>query len=92
MISLSGAVVPNARLNAQRQITLPAEVCERLHLRAGDEVQLRLVDDHTLLVDTRPRTTRGPGDPMAIAGKYKVDRSISLEDMERAIEEGATGR
>lgn len=84
--------MPNARLNAQRQITLPAEVCERLHLRAGDEVQLRLVDDHTLLVDARPRTSRGLGDPMALAGKYKVDRSITLEDMERAVEEGATGR
>jgi len=84
--------VPNARLNALRQITLPAEVCERLHLRTGDEVQLRLVDEHTLILETRLRTTRGPGDPMALAGKYKVDGSITLEDMERAIEEGATGR
>ena len=34
-------------------------------------------------------TFRGPGDPMALAGRYKVDRSISLDDIERAIEEGA---
>lgn len=66
--------MPNACLNAQRQRTHPAEV----------------VDDHTLLVGARPRTTRGHTGPMALAGKYKVDRSITLQDMERAIEEGAT--
>lgn len=47
---------------------------------------MRLVGDHTVVIETRVVSA------MSLAGILKSDRSISLEDMERGIEEGATGR
>ena len=79
--------MPVATLNQSGELSLPPEIRERLGLKAGDVVHLRLVDDHTLEVKSRYT------DPMALAGILKSDvRGVTLEDMARAVEEGSTGR
>jgi AbrB family looped-hinge helix DNA binding protein len=75
-----------ATVTKSGDLHLPDEVREHLGLRPGDQVELRLVSDHSAVIETRTVSA------MSLAGILKSDRSISLEDMERAIEEGATGR
>lgn len=75
-----------ATVTKNGDLHLPDEVREQLRLRPGDQVELRLVSDHSAMIETRTV------DPMSLAGALKCDRAITLEDMERAIEEGATGR
>lgn len=67
------------------QIPVPDDVRERMGLHPGTRVQLRLVDDRTLMVETvtAPSVTR-------LFGMFKIDRPLSLEEMEQAIAEGAT--
>ena len=73
-------------VNARGQVTLPRAVLSRLHLAAGSRVELRIVDDHSVVIETRT------ADPMSLAGRLKVDHPMTLDDMETAIAEGAQGR
>lgn len=82
---MSQAVL-TATVDPEGQVTLPREMTERLRLRPGDEVRLRLVDDRTMELSAADEI-----DPMSLAGSITVDFPITLEDMERAIARGATG-
>ena len=65
------------------QTTLPKAVRDSLAVRAGDKVRYVIVDEGVLIIPVRPtsqlfRSLKYDGPP------------VSLEDMERAIVEGAT--
>jgi antitoxin component of MazEF toxin-antitoxin module len=80
------ACMVRAVLTASGDVHLPEAMREQLRLRPGDQVELRLVGDHSVVIETRVVSA------MSLAGILKTERSISLEDMERGIEEGAIGR
>lgn len=46
MIEESGEV----KLTVQHQITIPKRVCERLHLRGGDRLEVMITSDRKLLL------------------------------------------
>ena len=76
-----------AVLSVDGQIPIPEDVRDQMGSRPGDRVQLRVVDDRTLVVE------RQVGTPARqLFGMVKLDRPLTLEDMERAIEEGPTRR
>ena len=80
------AEVVKTHIDDRGSVTLAREVCERLGLHPGDEVQVRVVGDRILEL-----RRAGTGDPMSLAGSIEVDHPITLDDMERAIAEGAAG-
>ena len=41
-------MIAHTKLTAQRQITIPKRVCERLHLRGGDRLEIMVTPDHRL--------------------------------------------
>ena len=70
-------------VNFRGQTTLPEAVRDALGLEAGDKVRYVILDEGVLIIPVRPtsrlfRSLRYDGAP------------VSLEDMERAIAEGAT--
>ena len=76
-----------ALVSPDGQIPIPDDIRQRLGLRPGARVQLRLVDDHTLLVEApaQPSVTR-------LFGMFQADGPLTQEDMDRAIAEGAAER
>jgi AbrB family looped-hinge helix DNA binding protein len=77
----------DATLNSTGQITLPKAVRERLHLGAGDRVTFVIEGDGAVrLVPKRGsvRTLKGVLPRPAVP--------VSLDDMERAIHQGAAGK
>ncbi len=52
-------VVSTAKLTRKHQITIPAEVRDRLHLKAGDVVYLTIEGDQVRLRSLRGRWTEG---------------------------------
>ena len=66
------------------QTTLPKAVRDSLAIKAGDKVRYVIVDGGVLIMPVRP-TGR-------LFGSLRYDGpAVSLEDMDRAIAEGATG-
>ena len=69
-------------VNYRGQTTLPEAVRDALGLKAGDKVRYVLVDEGVLMMPVRP-TSR-------LFGSLNYDGPpMGLEDMERAIAEGA---
>ena len=69
-------------VNYRGQTTLPEAVRDALGLNAGDKLRYVLVDDGVLMIPVRP-TNR-------LFGSLNYDGPpMGLEDMERAIAEGA---
>ena len=79
--------VSEALISPDGQIPLPDDVRERMGLRPGARVQLRLVDDHTLIVESSPQPS-----VTRLFGMFRAEGDLTLDDMDRAIEEGAAGR
>ena len=70
-------------VNCRGQTTLPEAVRDALGLEAGDKVRYVILDEGVMIRQVRP-TSR-------LFGSLKYDGPpVSLEDMERAIVEGAT--
>ena len=70
-------------ITVKGQTTLPKAVRESLSVKAGDKVRYVILDEGVLIMPVRP-TSR-------LFGSLKYDGSaVSLEDMDRAIAEGAT--
>lgn len=76
-----------ALVSPDGQIPIPEELRARMGLRPGERVHLRLVDDHTLLIEAAPRTS-----VTRLFGMFQTEDPLTLEDMERAIAEGAARR
>ena len=78
--SLHAVVMPDGDLR------LPPEAREQLELRPGQQVEVRVGTDRAVIL--KPRTSAS-----ALAGMLKSPVSgVTLEDMDRAIIEGATRR
>ena len=70
-------------ITTKGQTTLPKLVRDSLEVKPGDKVRYVILDEGALIMPVRP-TSR-------LFGSLKYDGpAISLEDMERAIAEGAT--
>ncbi len=55
------------KLTAQHQITIPKRVCERLHLRGGDRLEVVVMPGHKLLL--KPKRLIDMDDPAYRLGK-----------------------
>ena len=77
--------MPIATVPSKGQITIPEAVREALELKSGDRVAFRLRADG--VVEVQAETS----DVMALKGALKARRrGVTLEDMEKAIAEGAS--
>ena len=70
--------------NQNWQVTLPEELREALHLKAGDKLPFELVSDGSYAIRTRKR----PAQTLKGIVKYSGPPR-TIEDMERAILENA---
>ena len=71
-------------ITAKGQTTLPKAIRDSLAVKTGDKVRYVVLDEGVLILPVRP-TSR-------LFGSLKYDGPpISLEDMDRAIAEGAAG-
>ena len=71
-------------ITAKGQTTLPKAIRDSLAVKTGDKVRYVVLDEGVLILPVRP-TSR-------LYGILKYDGPpISLEDMDRAIAEGAAG-
>lgn len=77
----------DATLSASGQITVPREVRERLGLRAGEKVRFTLEQDDRAVVT---RSGHRISDLFGMLGS--PPRSLTLDDMDKAIGQGAVER
>jgi antitoxin PrlF len=75
-----------ATLSSKNQVTIPKSVREYLNLKPGDRFKFFLQPDGAVVILPKIRTARLKG------SVPKLDRVISLEEMNTAIEAGATER
>ncbi|MYC07255.1 MAG: AbrB/MazE/SpoVT family DNA-binding domain-containing protein [Chloroflexi bacterium] len=72
-----------SRITVKGQTTLPKPVRDSLEVKPGDKVRYVIVDEGVLIMPVRSTS--------CLFGSLKYDGpAVSLEDMERAIVEGAT--
>ena len=76
----------SATITSKGQVTIPKELRDALHLRAGHRLDFELQDDGNVLI--RPRTL----DALKLYGMLKTKRSkpVTLEEMDLAIAKGAS--
>ena len=75
-----------ATLSSKNQATIPKQVREYLNLRAGDRFKFFLQPDGRVVLLPSIRISKLKG------SVPKLDRPVSLEEMEVAIAAGATRR
>jgi antitoxin PrlF len=75
-----------ATLSSKNQVTIPKVVREYLHLKAGDRFRFFFQPDGAVVILPRISTSKLKG------SVRKRDQPVSVEEMERAIEAGATQR
>lgn len=75
-----------ATLSSKNQATIPKSVREYLNLKPGDRFKFFLQPDGAVVILPKIRTSRLKG------SVPKLDRPISVEEMNIAIEAGATRR
>lgn len=76
-----------ATVTEKGQVTIPVEVRNRLRLRAGQKIRFAIEDDGRAMI--APVETR-LSDLAGLLGKPK--RSVTLEEMDEAIRQGAVDR
>ena len=77
--------VHTSTVTSKGQVTIPADMRRMLGLDPGKQVAFRLEDGHIRLEAVRDDIT-------ASFGILAADRHVSLEDMDRAVAEGAAAR
>ena len=75
-----------ATLSSKNQATIPKRVREYLHLRPGDRFKFFLQPDGTVVILPMIQTSRLKG------SVPKLSRPVSIEEMNAAIQAGATER
>lgn len=75
-----------ARVSSRGQVVVGAELTRAANLRPGDQVALQVQADGSILLRPQRR------DPMSLAGMVRSRKAASLDDMEKAIEDGALDR
>jgi len=69
-----------ATLTVKGQVTIPAEVRERLKLRAGDRLEFIVTDDNRIEVNPVGGTVRQPRGMVP-----KPKRALTLQEMDQVI-------
>lgn len=71
------------KLTAQHQITIPKRICERLHLRGGDRLEVVVMPGHKLLL--KPKKLIDVDDPAYRLGKeiLEAERQIKRREVAR---------
>ncbi|PAV24543.1 AbrB family transcriptional regulator [Tamilnaduibacter salinus] len=73
-------------VSAKGQLVIPREIRQALDVQQGDKLAWVVDDDGTL------RVTLAKGDLMALKGRIKSGgKSVSVEDMDEAVQAGASG-
>jgi AbrB family looped-hinge helix DNA binding protein len=75
-----------ATLSSKNQVTIPKAVRERLHLKPGDRFRFFFQPDGAVVILPRIPTST------LIGSVPNLGRAISIEEMDAAIEAGATER
>lgn len=75
-----------ATLSSKNQVTIPKQVREYLKLKAGDRFKFFLQPDGAVVILPKIRTSKLKG------SVPKLNRPVSVEEMEVAIGAGATER
>jgi AbrB family looped-hinge helix DNA binding protein len=75
-----------ATLSSKNQATIPKRVREYLNLKAGDRFKFFLQPDGAVVILPKIRTSNLKG------SVPKLNRPVSVEEMEAAIQAGATER
>jgi antitoxin PrlF len=75
-----------AILSSKNQATIPKQVREYLNLKAGDRFKFFLQPDGAVVILPKIRTSKLKG------SVSKLNRPVSVEEMEAAIGAGATER
>ena len=65
------------KLTAQHQITIPKRVCERLHLRGGDRLEVVVMSDRKLLL--KPKKLIDMDDPAYQLGKEILEAEKQIK-------------
>jgi len=73
-----------ATLSSKNQATIPKQVRQYLNLKAGDRFKFFLQPDGAVVILPKTPITKLKG------SLPKLDRPVSLEEIEAAIETGAT--
>jgi antitoxin PrlF len=81
-------VMPEARLSTKGQVVIPKPIRDHLHLKPGDRFDFSLLENGDVLL--RPLSARLT-DLRGLLADH-VTRRLSLEDMERVVEEHAARR
>jgi len=74
-----------ATLSSKNQATIPKAVRERLHLKPGDRFRFFFQPDGAVVILPRIPTS-------ALKGSVRPQQPVSIEEMDAAIEVGATKR
>lgn len=72
-------------INSEGQIVIPAEIRKTLNLRTGDKVAFEIEDDVIKMIPVLDDVT-------AAFGLLKANKSVTLQDIEQAIEDEAVER
>lgn len=77
-----------AILTKERQTTIPQDIREQLALKAGDKLYFCVLPDGSISIRIKKGTI------FDIAGILKSDRStsVSIEEMDQAIQQAVTNR
>jgi antitoxin PrlF len=75
-----------ATLSSKNQVTIPKQVREYLNLKAGDRFKFFLQPDGRVVILPRIRISKLKG------SVQKLAQPVSIEEMDEAIEAGATKR
>jgi len=63
------------------QVTIPVDIRQKLDIHAGDKVEFRLRRDEVII-------SKQKDDITAAFGMIKVNKKVTLKDIQSAIEEG----
>lgn len=77
------------KLSSKGQMVVPKAIRDALHLPAGAELAVEMGDGCFVV---RRKDNIRPTTIDEVAGMFKIDRRVSLKDMERGIEEGLRER
>jgi len=65
------------KLTTQHQITIPKRVCERLHLKGGDRLEMMVIRDRRLLL--KPKKLIDADDPAYRLGKEILEAEQQIK-------------
>jgi antitoxin PrlF len=81
--------MPTSTLTSKGQITLPKEIREYLHAKPGTQIDFIIQENGEIVMKAVNRSVR---DLKRILAPYvKLDRPVTIEEMNDAIARGAAG-